>query len=183
MVLNRGAIELAFSHSLFNPLKFAILLADRILNHGGIPASKVHEQAILDMALPIYLGSVAVLGIALYFGRIRKLPMLNQTIAFTICAVLLPPFSSDYTLVHMLIPFALLSFFAVEMSRDGRAIPGIPTSFACLCVILAFESFFTLKYPLASPIRTLALCIMLATALRYPFHWATLDERQTGAPA
>ena len=181
MVLNRGAIELNFSHSLFNQLKFVLLLGDRILNHGGAAASRAHEQAILDAALPAYLVVGAIVGVAIYVVKIRKLPMLNQTIAVTIAAVLLPPFSSDYTLIHMLIPFGLLCFYTVDAKREGRIVSGLNACFACFCLVLAFESFFTIRYALANSIRALALIALLILVLRHRFEWIELDS--PGSPA
>ena len=181
MVLNRGAIELNFSHSIFNQLKFALLLGDRIFNHGGAAASRAHEQAILDAALPVYLVVGAIIGVALYIVQIRKLPMLNQTIALTIAAVLLPPFSSDYTLIHLLIPFALLCFYSVEAAREGRVVSGLNVCFACFCLALAFESFFTIRYAFANSIRSLALVVLLFLVLRHRFEWIELDGRSDPA--
>ncbi len=183
MVLNRGAIELNFSHSLFNQLKFALLLGDRILNHGGAAASRTHEQAILDAALPTYLVVGAILGIAIYLIQIRTMPLLNQTIALTVAAVLLPPFSSDYTLIHLLIPFALLCFYTVDTAREGRNVAGLNICFACFCLVLAFESFFTIRYAFANSIRTLALCVMLVAVLRNPFPWQRIDGSLAGVSA
>jgi hypothetical protein len=174
-IVLRGAVQLNFSHALFNPLKFAILLADRILNHHGAHATPAREQAILDGSLRVYMVATAVLGIALYFGRIRKLPMLNQVFALIVCAVLLTPFSSDYTLLHLLMPLGLLSFYTVEAYRAGRRPRGLEVCFGCLCFIFAFETFFTWKYALASSVRTLALCVLLVNMLRRPLPWAPLD--------
>jgi hypothetical protein len=170
----RGARWLDFSHSLFNPLKYAVLLADRILRQGGAHASPAHEQALLDSSLRAYMLVVPLLAAALYFGRIRRLPMLNQVLALTACAVVLPPFSSDYTLVHLLAPFGLLSFYAVDLRRDQRSLQVI---FACLCLILGFESFLTWKYAFASCIRATALLALVAAALSYPLPWEELDGR------
>ena len=185
-IVLRGATQLNFSHALFNPLKFGVLLVDRLINHDGHPASPAHEQALLDGSLRVYLVAMAVLGTGLYFGRIRKLPMLNQLFALVVCAVLLTPFSSDYTLLHLLMPFGLLCFYTVEAWRSKQQVPGLQTCFVCVPFILAFETFFTWKYAFASSIRALALCVLLIAVLRNPFRWSELDEAlpaSNGTPA
>jgi hypothetical protein len=174
-IVPRGSVNLNFSHALFNPLRFSVLLVDRVLYHGGRAASPAHEQALLDGSLRGYLVSIAVLAVWLYFGRIRKLPMLNQVIALVVSTLVLTPFSSDYTLLHLLVPFGLLCFYTVECWREGRTLPGLQTCFACFCFIMAFATFFTWKYAFASSIRALALCVLLVTVLRFPYRWTELD--------
>jgi hypothetical protein len=174
-IVLRGSIWLNYSHSLFNSLKYAVLLIDRLLNHHGASSSPEHEQALLDSSLRVYTVVAAIFAVVLYFWRIRTLPMLNQVLALTACAVVLPPFSSDYSLINLLVPFALLSFYAVENFRAGRTIPGLQTCLVCLCLGLGFESFFTWKYAFASSIRALALLTLLAVALRVPLPWSEID--------
>src|ERR1035437_10130218 len=48
--------------------------------------------------LSVYTAIVAIAGIALYFLRIRRLPLLNQLLSLCIASILLPPMSHDYTL-------------------------------------------------------------------------------------
>jgi hypothetical protein len=178
----RGSVQLNFSHALYMPVKFVVLLIDRAVYYGGQHGPVEHEVALVDTTLSVYMVAMAVLGIALYFWRIRRLPMLNQVIALTVCAVVFTPFSSDYTLNHMLLPFSLLCFYAVEAWRAGRTVRGLQTSFACLCFILGFATFFTVHYAFANTIRCVALCVLLVTAMRFPFYWPELDAMdKTGA--
>jgi hypothetical protein len=172
------ALQLNFSHALFNPVKFAVLLVYRVLVcRVGIGGRGPQEDALVDTTLHVYLYATAVFGLALYFWRIRKLPMLNQTICLTVCAITLTPFSSDYTLDHLLVPFALLCFYAMNTRHDTRHVPGLDACFALLCLILGFATFFTWKYAFAPTVRCAALLALLAIAMRYPFPWAQLDER------
>jgi len=174
-IVPRDSLQLNFSHALFNPIKFAVLLIDRVLNYGGARGPAQHEIWLVDTTLRIYTISAALAGIALYFGRIRKLPMLNQVVALTTCAVLLTPYSSDYTLNHLLIPFGLMSFYAVEAWHAQRRVPGLETAFACCCIAFGFETFFMWKYPFSSAFRTLSLVVLLITMLRFPMRWTALD--------
>lgn len=182
-LIERRAINFNFSHSLFNPIKFAVLRIDRQLHSGGSIGPVRHELAVADAALRVYTVLIAIIGTALYFGRIRMLPMLNQVICLTVAAVTLTPFSSDYTLVHMLIPFGLLCFYATENWQRQRTVRGLDICFACFCFILAWMTFFTWGYVYNDFVRTLALLVLLGTAMRIPFPWPTLDQPATGAAA
>lgn len=169
-------LQLNFSHALYMPVKYAVVLADRLLHYGGKHGPQMHELALVEATLNIYMVVMAVLGITLYFWRIRKLPMLNQVLALTVAAVLFTPFSSDYTLNHLLLPLGLMFFYAVENWRKGSKVPGLETSFACICITLGFSSFFTIYYGFENVFRCLALCVLFVTALRYPFYWPQLDR-------
>lgn len=179
-IIERRAINFNFSHALFNPIKFAVLWIDRQLHSGGSIGPVRHELAVADAALRIYTVLTAIVGTTLYFWRIRKLPMLNQVICLTVAAVTLTPFSSDYTLIHTLIPFTLLCFYAVEAWQQQRTVRGLDLCFACFCFILAWMTFFTWGYVYNDFVRTLALLVLLGTAIRVPFPWPTLD--QPGSP-
>jgi len=174
-IVLRGKDQLNFSHALFNPLKYVVLLADRILFHHGGHATPAHEQALLDGSLRVYLVATVVFGVVMYFGRLRKLPMLNQVIALVVCAVVLTPFSSDYTLNNLLMPFGLLCFYTIDTWHKRRDMRPLKICFTCFCFIFAFETFFTWKYAFASSIRALALCVLLATVLRFPFATPEFD--------
>ena len=171
----RVSLQLNFSHALYMPIKYGVLLVDRLLRYGGKHGPQAHEIALVESTLSIYMVVMAVVGITLYFWRIRKLPMLNQVIALTVCAVLFTPFSSDYTLNHLLLPLSLMFFYVVEKWNEGIKVPGIETSFACMCIILGFSTFFTIYYGFENVFRCLALCVLLVTALRFPFYWSQLD--------
>lgn len=179
--------QLAFSHALYMPVKYIVIAADRALYFGGQHAPDPHEMAVARTTLSIYLVVMVVLGTFLYFWRIRKLPMLNQVIALAVCGVTFTPFSSDYVLNHTLLPLGLLCFYATEAWREKRFVPGLETSFACLCIILGFTTFFTTYYPLGNLFRCAGLCFLLITVMRFPFYWSPLDSiDQTGqdfAPA
>ncbi len=168
-------LNLNFSHALYMPVKYVVLIADRLLRFGGKHGPRAYELALVESTLKVYMIAMAVIGIALYFWRIRKLPMLNQVIALSVCAVLFTPFSSDYTLNHLLLPLSLLIFYAVEKWREGTKVRGLETSFACLCIIMGFSTFFTIYYGFENVFRCLALCVLLVTALRFPFYWSRLD--------
>jgi len=123
--------------------------------------------------LRVYLIAAAIAGTALYFAVIRRLPMLNQVLALTLCAVLLPPLSADYTLLELLLPFGLLCLYAVEIRQPRR---GLAACFGCFAVLFAWETFLTIHYAFDRPMRTLVLTLLLIIVLRAPFPWLRLDQ-------
>ena len=175
-ILPPTAVAFNFSHALFSPVKFAVVLVARLVHPALGAARPAYERALVNRALQIYLVVMAALGITFYFTQIRRLPMLNQVLALTVCAVTLTPYSSDYTLVHLLVPFGLLCFFAVDAERAQRKVAGLRACFVCLCLIFGWETFFMIKYQFASMVRTAALLVLLVAVMRFPFEWPLLDD-------
>ncbi len=166
-ILSTQRDALNYSHSLFSVLKFAIALIAKLL---GSHAS----DSLLNTTLRLYMVAAAIVGVVLYFTIIRKLPILNQLLALTICAVLLPPLSADYTLLELLLPFGLLCLYAVE-SKDSGLVPCLAPCFGCFAVLFAWETFLTMHYAFDRPARTVALSVLLIFVLRSPMPWARLD--------
>ena len=167
-------------HSLFALVRSGLL----ILHYGGLhllPAQYASATTMLSTALTLYIPLIAILGLAAYVLVIRKLPMLNQVIALSTCAVLLPPTSLDYTLLHLLVPFGLLTVYAARSWRHALDPKGLALCLACFAIIFGADTFFTFRYPFTSPMRTLALLLLLAAALRYPLPWPELDAPQAEA--
>jgi len=154
---------LQFSHSLFNLVKLGVFLVAR-----SQVVSAVQTEARMASALNIYMPLAAIAAILVYL-RIRGMPVLNQAIALTVCAVLLPPFSLDYTLVELLVPFGLLCVFAVAAWRRGRQPAGLNICLLCYAVLFTTGAYFELKYRFAAQVRTLALMALLAAVLRHRF--------------
>ena len=160
------------NHSLYNAVRWATLVVNYRHPH-EVPPDPEAVTAILRPVYLAYLAVVALAALVLYFVRIRRLPLLNQMLALTICAVTLPPLSRDYTLLHLLVPFGLLCIYAAEHPNPTR---GLRACFLCLAFIFNADVYFNLGYSLASPIRALALLALLVVTLKYPFHSAYLDE-------
>ena len=163
-----------FSHSLFNLVKIGVVVPDRMWHPlpSGEPGQLlriVRQTTLMQSALYVYTPLVTVAALVLYFRRIRNLPLLNQVLALTICAVLLPPYSLDYTLVQLLVPFGLLCVFATDAWLRGHQPPRMAMCFACFAVIFTTGAYFDLNYGLEAQVRTLALLVLLAAVLRTPF--------------
>ena len=70
--------------------------------------------------------------------------------------------------------------FCGSSARGARRL-GPNVCFACFCLALAFESFFTIRYAFANSIRSLALVVLLFLVLRHRFEWIELDGRSDPA--
>ena len=168
-ILSTQRDALNYSHSLFSVLKFAIAFIARIF---GSQAS----DTLLATTLRVYMVVAALAGLALYFLVIRRLPLLNQILALTICAVLLPPLSADYTLVELLLPFGLLCVYALEAPQNDL----VPI-FGCFAILFGWATFLTLHYAFDRPLRAVALSTLLVLILREPLPWARLDQPEVDA--
>ena len=160
------------NHSLYTVVRYAVLLAHHRHPHISMPEPE-RDAAILRPVYITYWVLGGVGAIAVYFLRIRRLPMLNQILAVTVCAVMLPPLSRDYTLLHLLVPLGLLCTYAASQTQPVR---GLPACFVCFAFILTAGTYFDLGYPLASQIRALALLTLFLTLLVHPFPSSDLDE-------
>jgi hypothetical protein len=171
-----------FNHSLFTLVKFAIVGLHRQLHpmaihdHADFLVRAASERALLNATFNVYVTAVALFGIMVYFVWIRPLPLLNQLIALTICALILPPLSADYTLLHLLFPFALLCLYAAEKWREGTAVPGLTASVICFAPIFAFQTYITWRYRFSCEFRTLAMVALLVVVMRYRFPWQSIDN-------
>jgi hypothetical protein len=156
--------QVGFDHSIFGLSKQVLLLVHH-LQFPGLPSS----PAPLVPMLAIYLPTVAVLGVLLYFLFIWKLPVINQVVCLTVASILLPPVSYDYTLMHLYIPWAMLVLFAVDSGR--QRIAGLSAAFLCLAVLLSPETEFILypNHSAGGQIKAVALVVLFILGLLYRF--------------
>jgi hypothetical protein len=117
--------------------------------------------------------------VALFVGRVRKMPVTNQVLLVTAFMVMLPPISYFYTLVHLYAPFLMLMFLAIRAERAGVRIPGLTGTI--LLFVPIFASFTIFTYPRAllvgGLIQGLMLISLVLRAIQFPFS----DEEATGA--
>lgn len=126
---------------------------------------------------------MAVVSLAIYFGRIWKMPIPNQVIALTVLSVTVPPISCDYTLLALYVPFGMLSIIALHY-RDER-IPFLSAYFVLFAFILTPENYFVFHHAiLGGQVRCLALLAVLAlSCIRElpPFRgWHEREHRPSG---
>ena len=160
------------NHSLYTVVRYSVLLAHHRHPHTSVPQPAL-DPALLRPVYTAYLIVGAIAAVATYFLRLRRLPMLNQIVAVTVCAVLLPPLSRDYTLVHLLVPLGLLCGYTAKQRRPVR---GLAACFLCFSLILTAGTYLDFIYPLASQVRAAALLSLFALLLVHPLPSTCLDE-------
>jgi hypothetical protein len=127
--------------------------------------------AELNRFLNRYLATAALGGVALYFLRIRKLPLVNQVLCLTIASILLPPVSYDYTLLHLYAPFVLLTFVVLSRPMEYNKPP--LAAFSLFAFLLAPQSEFILHgLRFAGQLKAVALAALLLIGLLIPFEVA-----------
>ncbi len=155
-ILHYRPFEIGFDHSLFAVIKCC-------LPHP--PSLEVNPQI-----LAAYLAAGAFTGIALYFLRIRHLPLINQVLCLSVASILLPPVSYDYTLMHLYIPWAMLVLFAQDQANLRRSISGLAAAFILLAVLCAPESEFIYDgVRFGGQIKAGVLVALFYIGLKYPF--------------
>lgn len=151
--------EIGFDHSLFALIK-------RLFPVLPPPQS-------LDPILSAYMGISAVAGIVLFFARIRHLPLINQVTCLTICSIVLPPTSYDYTLLHLYAPWAMLTLLCLDLTGRGEKLlhtTAITFTVACYAFLLTPQSEFIFHGErFGGQVKAVVLLALLYTALRYPF--------------
>ena len=190
-IYSTNPAAVTFNHSLFTFVKFPVSLIywhfhPYVIDaHTDWLAIVATERHILNIAFAIYVTIAGAFGLCAYFRWIRHLPMLNQVLALTICSLILPPLSADYTLLHTLFPFSILCFYATDRWRKNIDVPGLKACFLCFAPIFSFQTYLTWGERYACEFRSIALAILLALVIRHRFPWTELDEptpEPQGAP-
>jgi hypothetical protein len=165
-ILARRPIESPYDHSLFGLIKSLLHRS-----WGPNPGSA--------KAFAVYMVGMALIGTVLYFARIRKLPDANQILCFAIAAILFPPVSFDYTLLHLYVPFALLVMAAYRAPRSKP----ILCAMALFAIILAYQTEPVRGFLIGGQIKCVALILLMALALIAPFTSSeNSNEAVTGRP-
>ncbi len=174
-VLQVRPILVGVNHSLFSFVQFAIM--SRHLRQSAYSFGKPSTLAFLSS---LYLLIAAVVGVCIYFLRIRKLPVANQVLCLVVASILLPPISFDYTLIHLYIPWAMLVLLALQGPQ--RHVPGLLAAFVCCAVVFAPETeliFF--QHTLGAQLKSIVLLLLFFIGLRFPF--ATVYDQQQPSQA
>jgi len=113
---------IGFDHSIFALLKLALL------------PFKFSMQGMLN----IYLITLATTMLTVYVVRIRKLPVANQLLILSICSVLLPPTSFDYSLLQLYAPFIAIVFVVIDSSKR---LPAMSAAMVLLALMFTPTNF------------------------------------------
>ncbi len=138
-------------------------------DHGVFALVKVLTGGAAASGSSVYLLCGGLAAGLLYLVRIWRLPLLNQVLALVLCSVLLPPFSADYTLLHLYCPWALILLSLVR----GRLLPSAGRAASLLLagcgLVFGLQSFLIVHGTLyAAQCKCLVLLAMLAVTLVEP---------------
>ena len=112
-----------------------------------------------------------LLFIAVFFGRLRKMPVANQLLGASVFMLTLPSISYFHTLVNLYAPLLVLFFVAIRSDRAGVRIEGLST--AILLFVPLFASFqlftFTTYFLYCGFLQAILLLVLFLYAVQYPF--------------
>ncbi len=173
------APEIGYYHDLFSGFKQVVHFAGRL----GLP-KPADDARFVSHVYPYYcLAVVAAFGLAWWF-RIRRLPFLNQLLALIACQLLLPPYSGDYKLLHVYIPWCAFLVFLARDVQSGRTRFGGLRIFA---VLLPFAVLFTPQSYLivqenysinfCGQVKAVALLFLLGASLCCRMYSPTWDDQ------
>jgi hypothetical protein len=147
--------ELNANHSLFLPVKFA---------------AAVSGMAALQLIKSYYVCGGLIFA-AVFFWRLRKMPVANQLLAASVFMVALPTISYFHTLVNLYAPLLVLFFVAIRADRTGVRPEGLST--AILLFIPLFVSFQLFTFPtvflFCGFVQVVVLSVLFLYAVQYPF--------------
>jgi hypothetical protein len=122
---------------------------------------------------------------------LRRLPLLNQFIAYIVLCLLLPYVSEEYTLVHMYtVSGAFLLFLLNDVATDrvripARAIHAILFSCAVTVVPLSYlriTGSANRTFALGPQVKTIFLILILLTVCRIPMPSSLFGDLQLPDP-
>jgi hypothetical protein len=147
--------EMNANHSWFLPVKFAAVAS-------GTPALKLVKA---------YYACGGLLFAAVFFGRLRKMPVANQLLGASVFMLTLPTISYFHTLVNLYAPLLVLFFVALRAERAGVRIAGLST--AILLFVPLFASFQLFTFPtvflFCGIVQAILLLVLFLYAVQYPF--------------
>ncbi len=167
-IYHRRPVEIGFDHSLFAVVKDVLVLLRSNLTADYLQ----HEYRI-------YFVVIAILSVAIFL-RLRKLPLLNQMVALTCCALAFPPVSYDDTLVHLYVPFAFLLLAAIRQPQGVWAEDFLLTRIFCYFAILFTPQSYLLRGTVGfgGQVKAVVLVALLAESLVRPL--ARFENRPPG---
>ena len=129
-----------------------------------------HHSYYFNRSLSLYLACTAIFGLLLYVLRIRRLPLINQLLAFSIASIFFTAFSGDGTLLHLYYAFGLLLFLSFRAYRDHMTVPGLNAALISLAILVTPLSFVAGRHQrYEGQLRSLLLGYLLFLTLRYGF--------------
>ena len=145
-----------------------------VSNHSWFMVVKILGRAVglssAALTKPYYLCGAALFA-AVFFGRVRKMPVANQVMVVSLFMVLLPPISYFHTLANLYAPWFILAFLAIRAAQAGVRIPGLHA--AILLFLPLFSSFSLYSYPRFSiyggVVQSCVLTVLFVWGIWFPF--------------
>jgi hypothetical protein len=180
-----------FDHSLFQGIKHGIYVAEAFQKHPTAPLV-IRTLPANRIALRVYSIVIPLAALLLYWFRLRRLPLLNQFIAYIVLCVLLPYVSGEYTLVHMYTAWAAFLLFLLDDVATGRV--RIPAKairvilFSCAVIFvplsyIAITGSANRTFALGPQVKTIFLILILLTVCRVPMPSSLFGDLQLPAPS
>jgi hypothetical protein len=144
---------------------------------------------VFSRATTVYSVIAPLAFLAVYLFRLRRMPLLNQFIALTLCSILLPYVSYEYTLVHVYLVFAVFLLFVLQdvcghdlaSTSIGNAATLNPSQVRSLmiCFAITFAPLARIaREQYQGQIKCLALLAMLLVALQSPMPSTLFGDRR-----
>jgi hypothetical protein len=176
-----------FDHSLFQAIKHGIYAAEKVQKHPTSVPLVIRTLPANRIALRVYNIVIPLAALLLYWFRLRRLPLLNQFIAYIVLCVLLPYTSGEYTLVHMYTAWAAFLLFLLDDVATGRiripakAIRVILFSCAVIFVPLSYlviTGSDNRTFASGPQVKTIFLFLILLTVCRVPMPSSLFGDLQ-----
>jgi hypothetical protein len=116
---------------------------------------------------------------ALYLLRLRRMPLLNQFMAFAVFSVVLPYVSYEYTLVHIYLVFAAFLLFLVQDADIALVeLKGARLNIVMACFAITFAPLACLAHErYQGQIKAIVLVVLLVITLLTPMPSTLFRDR------
>jgi hypothetical protein len=168
----KGSLQNVFGYQLLRAAELST--REMNANHSWFLLVKLAAVIFGASALKLvkaYYVCGGLLFVAVFFGRLRKMPVANQLLGASVFMLTLPTISYFHTLVNLYAPLLVLFFVAIRADRAGVRIDGLST--AILLFIPLFASFQLFTFPTVflycGIVQAILLLVLFLYALQYPF--------------
>jgi hypothetical protein len=177
--------EERFSHSILDGMKSAALTVEI---HGFIPKLArteiprlIAEPGGWDVVHPLVriYPFIAAVGFALVVAVFYRAPLLNQLTALAVSVTLFPLSAADYTLLHLLVPFAGFVAYLTHAANAGRAVYSQASMLALATIYAMLFAPLTFLRIYAGDAKLLLLLALLFVAARTPMRSAYFGDSHT----
>jgi glycosyl transferase family 87 len=182
-----------FDESLFAATKQVICVYDYLYrNDGQLHKSDGRHPPVIwpgiKTALRIYDILIPIGALLLWWFRLRRLPLLNQFIAYIVLGILLPQVSYEYKLVYMYLVWgAFLLFLLADVATGRVKVPAAAIHtvlFSCAVIFvpltyLAWRNKQGHPFGIGGQIKMSFLLLILLTVLRVPMPSSLFRDLKT----